>query len=99
MFHQSAAREIYHREGDPRVNGYMAIRPGWYSAFQFIPKVFDGVEVRALVQASRVLPHRSRQRIYVCAQVNCHAETGKGLPQTVATKLKAQNHLECNCIL
>ena len=26
----------------------MAIRPGSQPAFQFIPKVFDGVEVRAL---------------------------------------------------
>ena len=30
---------------------------------------------------------------------HCHAETGKGLPQTVATKLEAQNRLECHCIL
>jgi hypothetical protein len=30
---------------------------------------------------------------------HCHAETGKGLPQTVATKLGAQNRLECYCIL
>ncbi|KAK6307892.1 hypothetical protein J4Q44_G00211630 [Coregonus suidteri] len=30
----------------------------------------------------------------LCAQGHCHAETGKGLPQTVATKLEAQNLLE-----
>jgi hypothetical protein len=30
---------------------------------------------------------------------HCHAETGKGLPQTVATKLEAQNRLECDCML
>ena len=30
---------------------------------------------------------------------NCHAETGKGLPQTVSTKLEAENHLECHCML
>jgi hypothetical protein len=29
----------------------------------------------------------------------CHAETAKGLPQTVATKLEAQNCLECHCML
>ena len=28
-----------------------------------------------------------------------HAETGNGLPQTVATKLEAQNRLECHCML
>jgi hypothetical protein len=32
---------------------------------------------------------------WVC--LHCHAETGKGLPQTVATKLEEQNHLECHC--
>ena len=26
---------------------------------------------------------------------HCHSETGKGLPQTFATNLEAQNHLEC----
>ena len=30
---------------------------------------------------------------------HCHAETGKGLPQTVATKLEAQNCLEYQCML
>ncbi|KAK6297583.1 hypothetical protein J4Q44_G00321660 [Coregonus suidteri] len=30
----------------------------------------------------------------LCARGHCDAETGKGLPQTVATKLEAQNHLE-----
>ena len=29
---------------------------------------------------------------------HCRAETGKGLPQTIATTLEAQNHLECHCI-
>jgi hypothetical protein len=28
-----------------------------------------------------------------------HAKIGKGLPQTVATKLESQNRLECNCML
>ena len=44
------------------------------------------------VQASQVLPHRSRQTIPVwtslCARGYCHAETGKGLPQTVPTTLE-----------
>ena len=43
------------------------------------------------VQASQVLPHRSWQTISVwtslCAHGHCHAETGKGFPQTVVTKL------------
>jgi hypothetical protein len=29
----------------------------------------------------------------------CQAETGKGLPQTFATKLEAQNHLKSNFML
>ena len=33
----------------------------------------------------------------LCTGGHCHAETGKGLPQTVATKLEAQNHLEGHC--
>jgi hypothetical protein len=44
------------------------------------------------VQAS---PHRSRQTNSVwtllCARGHCHSETGKVLPQTVATKLEVQN--------
>ena len=44
------------------------------------------------MQASQVLPHRSRQTIFVwislCARGHCHTETGKGLPQTVATSWK-----------
>jgi hypothetical protein len=35
----------------------------------------------------------------LCARWYCHAETGKSLPQTVATKLEAQNHLECHCMM
>ena len=34
-----------------------------------------------------------------CAQGPCHAETGNGQPQTVATKLEAQNHIELHCML
>ena len=30
----------------------------------------------------------------LCAQGHCHAETGKGLPQTNATKMDAQNRIE-----
>jgi hypothetical protein len=55
------------------------------------------------VQASQVLRHRSRQTISVltslCALGHCHAETGKGLPQTIATKLEARNRLESHCML
>ena len=34
----------------------------------------------------------------LCARGHCRAETGKGLPQTVATKLEAQNRLECHSV-
>ena len=30
---------------------------------------------------------------------NCHVETGKGLLQTVATKMEAHNCLECQCMM
>ena len=52
------------------------------------------------MQASQVLSHRSGQIISVWIAVwYCHAETGKALPQTDASKLEAQNRLECNCML
>ena len=35
----------------------------------------------------------------LCAHGHCHSEKGMGLPQTVATKLEAQNRLECHCML
>lgn len=40
-----------------------------------------------------------RRTLPYLAGGHCHAETGKGLPQTVATKLEAQNSLECHCIM
>jgi hypothetical protein len=46
---------------------------------------------------------QSRKTISVwtslCARRHCHVETAKGLPQTVATKLEAQNCLECHSVL
>ena len=35
----------------------------------------------------------------LCAQWHCHAETEKGLHQTVATKFEAQDRLGCLCLL
>jgi len=78
------------------------IRSGLQLVFQFITKVFDGVEARALCRPVKFL-HTDRQTISVwtslCAREHCHGERGKGLPQTVATKLEEQNHLECHCML
>jgi hypothetical protein len=68
-------------------------------AFQFIPKVFDGVEVRALCRPVKFL-HTDLNKPFLYGHRFVHggdyAETGKGLPQTVATKLEAQNCLECH---
>jgi hypothetical protein len=50
------------------------------------------------VQASQVFPQTISVWISLCAHGHCHAETGKGPPQTVATKLEAQNRLECPCM-
>ena len=80
-----------------------AIRPGSQSAFQFIPKSFDGVEVRALCRPVKFFhtnlnkPFLYGPRFVHCQ--HCHAETGKGFPQTVATNLEEQNCLESNCRL
>jgi hypothetical protein len=67
---------------------------------QFIPKVFDGVEVRALCKPVKFLHTDVDKTISVwtslCARGHSQAKTGKGLPQTVATKLEAQNG---NCML
>ncbi len=54
------------------------------SPFQLIPKLFDGVEVRA-VWASQVLPHQP----CIYGLGHSHAGVEKGLPQTVPTKLEA----------
>ena len=35
----------------------------------------------------------------LCAGGHSHVETGKGLLENVATKLEAQNRLDCNCML
>ena len=71
------------------------------SAFQFIPKVFDRVEVRALCRPSSSTPISTNHFCidFALCRGHCHAETGMGRPQTVATKLEAQNFLECHCTL
>ena len=48
----------------PLVRSGTAIRPGSQSAFQFFPKVFDGVVVRALCRPVKFL-HTNRQTISV----------------------------------
>jgi hypothetical protein len=78
-------------------------RPGLQLAFQIILKVFHGVEVRALCRPVKFFHTDLRQTIslwtLLCAQGHCHTETAKGLPQTFAIMLEAQNHLECHCML
>ena len=59
-----------------------AISPGSELAFQFIPKVFDGVEVRALCRPVKLF-HTDLNKPFLY-----------GLHQTVATKLEAQNRLD-----
>ena len=50
------------------------------------------------MQASQVIPNRSQQTVSVWTSLSAwgyfHAETGKGLPQNIATKLEDQNCLE-----
>ena len=81
---------------------FWAIMLGSQSVFQFIPKVFDGVEVRALCRPVKLF-HTDLNKPFLYGPHFVHdhsnAETGKGLPQTVATKLEAQNLLECHCML
>ncbi len=59
--------------------GCMDLLPFLQSAFRFIPKVLDGVEVRLL--SSHILPLQT-----VSLWGNYHVQTEKGPPQTVATK-------------
>ena len=76
----------------------LAITPGSQLAFQFIPKVFDGVEVGLCAGHTDL----DKPFLYGPRFVHgghCHPETGKGLLQTVAAKLEAQNHLEWHCLL
>ena len=63
----------------------LGIRPGPQSLFQFIPKMFYGVEVRALCRPVKFF-HTDQTML-----------KQEGLSQTVATKLEAQNHLDCHC--
>jgi hypothetical protein len=80
-----------------------AIRPSSQSAFQFIPKVFDAVEVRALCRGVKFFYTDFKQTISVwtslCGWGHCHNETGKVLQHTFATRLETQNRLECHCML
>ena len=52
-----------------------------------------------ITQAIGVLPHQTCQSMFLwtslCAQGHSKAGTGKGLPLTTATKLKAYNGLKC----
>ncbi|CDQ67465.1 unnamed protein product [Oncorhynchus mykiss] len=55
-------------------------------ALQFIPKAFDGVEVRALCRPVKFF-HTDLNKPFlygprIVQRGHCHAETGKGLPQT-----------------
>jgi hypothetical protein len=77
-----------------------AIRPGSQSAFQFIPKVFDGFDVRALGRPVKFI-HIDLDKPFRYGLRFVHngfllTETGEGLPQT---KLEAQNHLQCLCMV
>ena len=79
------------------------IRSGSQSAFQFIPKVFDGVEVRALCKPVKLF-HTDLDKPFLHGPRfvhggPCHAETRKGLRQTVGTRMEAQTRLESDCML
>jgi hypothetical protein len=71
--------------------------------FQFIPKVFDEVEVKALCRPVKFF-HTDLDKPFLYGPRFVHEgilmlKLGKCLPQTVATKLEAQKHLECHCML
>jgi hypothetical protein len=60
-------------------HGCWTIRPGSQSAFQFIPKVFDGVEIKALCRPVKFF-HTDLNKLFLYgprfAWERCHAETG-----------------------
>jgi hypothetical protein len=65
--------------------------------FQFIPKEFDGVEVRALCRTVNFI-HTVLEKTFLYGPHFMHRgivmlKQEKGLPQTVAIKLETQNHL------
>ena len=62
-------------------------------------KVLDGVEVRALCRAFKFFPTDLDKQFLYGPRFEHRGEIGTGLPQTVDTKLEAQNCLECHCIL
>lgn len=58
----------------------------WHFLFQFIPKVFGGIEVRALCITSQDLTHQSHPTMFLW-NLLC-AEIEKGIPQAVPSKLE-----------
>lgn len=73
-----------------------AIGSGSQSVFQFIPKVFSGVQVWALCKSSSSTPVSVNHFFMALgAQGYCHAGTENGPPQTVATKSEAPG---CHCM-
>ena len=72
------------------LQGHASIQP--QSAFQFIPKVFEGVEVRALCRPVKFF-HTDLDKPYLYGPHFVHRGIimlKQGLTQTVATKLEAQ---------
>jgi hypothetical protein len=69
-----------------------AIRPGSQSVFQFIPKVFDGFEVKVLCRPVKFFHTDPNKRfLYVpllFARGNYHTETAKGLPKLLPQSWK-----------
>ena len=65
------------------------IRPGSQLGIPIHPKVFDGVEVRALCGPVKSF-HTNLDKPFLNGPgfVHCIADTGKGLPQTVARKVR-----------
>ena len=80
----------------------ISIRPGSQSAFQFIPKLFYGLEVGS-VQAIQVLPHQSRPAISLwtslCARGALSCWNRKASSANCCHEVGAQNRLEYHCML
>ena len=81
----------------------LGVRPGSQSAFQFLPKVFDGVEVRALCRPGKFF-HTEFDKAFLYGTCFVRRDIvmlkqKRAFPNLLPTKLEEQNCLECYCML
>ena len=91
-FSHKSISEVVHR--------FWAIRSGLQSAFQFIPQVFNGVEVRALSRPVKFF-HTDFNKPFLYGPRFVHwgivmLKQERALSKQLPQKVEAQNRLECH---